>query len=280
MARNDLFIKAGSSVFQDYNSFSRVADLILPHVNSDGVLYFVVSAVKGETDRTIERIASKVAMEQGGEFDVFHQELQSALRGENRPYSGVFNTSEIAAELVQPEMSSVRNLVRALEENGVSAVGMEHGQRYPLIGKDNGEFLYATPDVGKSRNSPPQYNASVIVVPGFGVRNTQGKVMCTGRGASDLTLVQLAEVYDGNEIIYWKDTGGFWKNSDGPEEGILSDMTKKEAVARSDEGVLDKRVYELFKGRGIRITMPGSITDGTYIDLRPSLMDTLEITLQ
>ena len=88
--------------------------------------------------------------------------------------------------------------------------------------------------------------------------------MCTGRGSSDLTLAQMASLYDLNEIVYWKDSGGFWISPDGPEEGIFSVMTREQLRVRGGDKVLDSRVTDFYNGI-IRITEPGEIDLGTLI---------------
>ncbi|MFH1276506.1 MAG: hypothetical protein ABIH82_05325 [Candidatus Woesearchaeota archaeon] len=264
-SNNIIGIKAGSSVFGDEQSYASVARLIAPLTRSYNHIFFVVSAVKGATDQTIDTIAR----ETGEDYQVSLNELNRALRGDGVPYTGRFNNSDIAARLVQPEGRSVENLVRELHKLGVNAVGIEHGQEYPLVGTDNSQYLYATPDMTASIAQRPDYDAQVVVVPGFGVRSPNGEVMCTGRGSSDLTLTQFGEVYGLPEVIYWKGTdnegrpvGGFRRNSDNPEEGIFDEMDNE--LARKLGGkILDARVYD-FAGK-IRITLPGRVDGGTLI---------------
>jgi hypothetical protein len=85
--------------------------------------------------------------------------------------------------------------------------------------------------------------------------------MCTGRGSSDVTAVVFAEALGIPEVIYWKDSGGIWRNPQNPQEGVF-DIMFQEQVRRS-ERILDNRVYQ-FRG-GIRVTLPGKIDGGTYI---------------
>lgn len=270
--RRIIGIKAGSSVFQDEYAYAAVADLLVPLLDQADQIYFVVSAVKGATDRTIEQLAREEVDQRGGVYDSVLPELQNPLKGNPPNYRGRFNRPDIAARLVEPEMESTRHIGAALRQRGVSVDCMVHGAAYPLVGVNNGSYLYATPDIETSRNNSPKYNTQFVVVPGFGVRNQRGEIMCTGRGSSDLTLVQIAEVYGIPEIVYWKDTGGFWRSPHGPEAGVYDTMTREEATQRGGEKVLDRRIYD-FNG-GIRITSPGSITGGTYI--QPPLPAVLE----
>src|SRR3989338_3670914 len=227
-----------------------------------GEIYFVVSAVRGATDRTIDEIAR--------EKEGSREELDQALRGNPQPYTGVFNTPEVAYRLVQPEMESARRLAGELRARGIDATALEHGPNYPLFGVDNHEYLFATPDIDASyerqrqQREQLQEHARVVIVPGFGVRNQHREVMCTGRGSSDLTLVQIAEVYGISEIIFWKDTGGFWARPNQPRYGIIEgNMSRAEALERRGEKVLDERAYA-FPGH-IRITEPGKYDCGTRI---------------
>ncbi len=265
-------IKAGSSVFATNDSYQDVANLIEPLTHNYDQIFFVVSAVKGETDKTIDAIARRYATRTGIDDTVLRNALDNSLRGERNKYTEIFNNPEVAARLVYPEMKSVDNLVTALHDLDISAVAMEHGRNYPLLGIDNGDFLYATPDIVSSQEQRNEYDANVIVVPGFGVRNNAGDIMCTGRGSSDLTLVQIAQVYDLDRIMYWKDTGGFWRSANGPEDGVYQSMSREEAILRSGEKVLDSRVYE-FEG-DIIITLPGRVNGGTLIE-RPMLENKL-----
>ncbi len=253
---NAIGIKAGSSVFPNEQAYSRVADLLAPLIPEFEQIYFVVSAVKGATDKTIDAIAR--------EHERDRNELDQALRGNPRPYPGIFNTPQIAQRLVQPEMESARRLAGELRARGIDTIVLEHGPNYPLLGRDDQQYLFATPDIETSQTQAQMYTAQVVVVPGFGVRNQHGEVMCTGRGSSDLTLVQIAEVYRLPEIIYWKDTGGFWAVPGQPQRGIIEgNMSRAEALERRGEKVLDERVYA-FPGH-IRITAPGRYDGGTRI---------------
>ena len=265
MVSDSIGIKAGSSVFPNDNAYSSVAQLIAPLTRMFRQIYFVVSAVKGATDRTIDDIAR----EQGRDGND-RNGLDQALRGTPRPYTGVFNTPEVAYRLVQPEMESARRLAGELRARGIDATALEHGPNYPLFGVDNHEYLFATPDIDASyerqrqQREQLQEHARVVIVPGFGVRNQHREVMCTGRGSSDLTLVQIAEVYGISEIIFWKDTGGFWARPNQPRYGIIEgNMSRAEALERRRERVLDERVYT-FSGY-IRITAPGLTEGGTRI---------------
>lgn len=262
MNRNIVGIKAGSSVFKDDSCYQRIANMVADLSCNVEQLYFVVSAVKGATDATIAEIAQEEAQTSGVDYALLHTEFGNALKGKPSPYLGRFNTPAIAAALVQPEMHSVDRLVAELEQRGVSVAAMRHGSEYPLLGVDNNNYLYATPDVEASRKQLSSYDAKVVVVPGFGVRNPRGEIMCTGRGSSDLTLAQIGELYGLSEIIYWKDSGGFWKGN-GPEEGVYAFMTRDLARERGGDKVLDSRIYDY--SDNIRITSEGKLTGGTVI---------------
>ena len=245
-------IKAGSSIFQNKDCFDSVADLLVPLTEQAEQIFFVVSAVKGETDRTIEAIAGEEAAV-----------LNNALKGNASQASARYNTTDIAARLVEPEDYSVRQLTAALQARGVRAVGLQHGQEYLLIGVDNNNFLYASPDIDASRRVMPRYDAQIVVVPGFGVRNERGEIMCTGRGSSDLTLAQLGAVYEMDEILYWKDTGGYWKDPSHPEAGIRNSVSREEVISAGAK-VLDTRIFETYTGP-VRITASGQLAGGTII---------------
>lgn len=245
-------IKAGSSIFQHSSCFDSVADMLVPLTQQADQIFFVVSAIKGETDRTIDDIAE-------AERDV----LNNALKGNPSERSARYNTADIAAQLVAPENYSVRQLTAALQARGIRAVGLQHGVDYPLIGVDNGNFLYATPNIAASQRQMPRYNAQVVVVPGFGVRSPQGKIMCTGRGSSDLTLAQLGAVYDMDEIVYWKDTAGYWRDPSQPEAGIRDSVSREEVIATGAK-VLDTRIFSTYSGP-VRITGSGQLAGGTII---------------
>lgn len=262
MDGNIVGIKAGSSVFKDDSCYQRIAEMLVDLSEEVDQLYFVVSAVKGATDATIAEIAQKEAQRLGLDYAILHTEFGNALKGKPSPYLGMFNTPEIAAALVQPEMHSVDRLVAELSQRGVSVAAMRHGTTYPLLGADNGSYLYATPDVEASRKNLQRYDAKIVVVPGFGVRNQRGEIMCTGRGSSDLTLAQIGTLYDLSEIVYWKDTGGFWKGN-GPEQGVYNMMTRDLARERGGDKVLDNRIYD-YSGN-IRITREGKLIGGTVI---------------
>ena len=251
-SRRIVGIKAGSSIFQTEDCFDSVADLIVPLTEQADQIFFVVSAVKGETDRTIEEIAVEEAAA-----------LNEALQGNPSLASARYNRTDIAARLVAPENHSVRQLTTALQARGIHALGLQHGPEYPLIGVDNGNFLYATPDIAASQRAMPRYNAQVVVVPGFGVRNHRGEIMCTGRGSSDLTLAQLGAVYGMDEILYWKDTGGYWVDPSRPEAGIRASVSRDEVI-RAGAKVLDTRIFGTYTGP-VRITTSGQLSGGTII---------------
>lgn len=245
-------IKAGSSIFQNEMCFDSVADFIAPLTQQADQIFFIVSALKGETDRTIEEIAQEDATI-----------LNNALKGNPTNVSARYNSTDIAARLVAPENYSVRQLTAALQARGIRTIGLHHGAEYPLIGEDNGNFLYATPDLAASRRAMPQYDAQVVVVPGFGVRNPRGEIMCTGRGSSDLTLAQLGTVYGMDKIVYWKDTGGYWRDPTRPEAGIRASVSREEVIAKGAK-VLDSRIFETYSGP-VRITGSGQLAGGTII---------------
>lgn len=259
-SRRIVGIKAGSSIFQHEDCFGSVADLLVPLTEQAEQIFFVVSAVKGETDRTIEALAAEEAAV-----------LNNALKGNSSPMSARYNTTDIAARLVAPENYSVRQLTAALQARSVRAVGLQHGSEYPLLGVDNNNFLYATPDIDASRRAIPHYDAQVVVVPGFGVRDSHGRVMCTGRGSSDLTLAQLGAVYEMDEILYWKDTGGYWKDPSQPEAGIRDSISREEVIMTGAK-VLDTRIFETYAGP-VRITASGQLEGGTIIPAYRREMD-------
>jgi aspartokinase len=245
-------IKAGSSIFHDESCFDSVADLIVPLTQQADQIFFVVSALKGETDRTIDDIA-------GADREV----LNAALQGNPSPASARYNTTDIAAQLVTPEGYSVRQLTAALQARGIRVIGLQHGPTYPLIGIDNNNFLYATPDLDASQRHMPRYDAQVVVVPGFGVRNARGEVMCTGRGSSDLTLAQFGVIFDLNEIVYWKDSGGYLRDPNDRSKGVYKRISREQVEVEGAK-VLDRRVLKTY-APGIRITDAGKISGGTII---------------
>ncbi|MFA6888362.1 MAG: hypothetical protein WC254_02595 [Candidatus Woesearchaeota archaeon] len=245
-------IKAGSSIFQNETCFETVADLLVPLVGQATQIYFVVSALKGRTDRTISDI---------GESE--REILNEALQGRMTNAAQKWNNSIVAAQLVTPENYSVRQLTAALQQRGVDAIGIHHGRRYPLIGVDDGNYLYATPDIEASQRQIPRYDAQIVVVPGFGVRNTRGEIMCTGRGSSDLTLAQLGTIVEMHEIVYWKDTAGYLRNPQKPEEGFYDTIAREEVEARGAK-VLERRVLRAYEPP-IRITGQGMLNGGTII---------------
>ncbi len=244
-------IKAGSSIFQNETAFEHVADLLVP-LAEEAQVFFVVSALRGETDRTIDSIA-------GDDRAI----LNEALNGRMTDYAQQWNNPDIAAQLVRPENYCVRELMQVLQRRGIAVRGLQHGPEYPLLGVDNNHFLYATPDVSASRRIVEAYSERIIVVPGFGVRNKAGQVMCTGRGSSDLTLTQFAELFSIDTVVYWKDSGGVWRYPEHPELGIIPYMTREEARARGNEKILDRRVFD-FQGP-IVVTYAGQVKGGTYI---------------
>ena len=138
-------IKAGSSIFHDESCFDSVADLLVPLTQQADRIFFVVSALKGETDRTIDDIA-------GADREV----LNAALQGNPSPASARYNTTDIATQLVTPEGYSVRQLTAALQARGIHAIGLQHGPTYPLIGIDDNNFLYSTPDLDASQRHMPR----------------------------------------------------------------------------------------------------------------------------
>lgn len=247
-----LAIKAGSSIFQDESCFETVADMLIPITEQVDQLFFVVSALKGETDRTIEEIA-------GEEFDV----LNSALKGEIFP-AKKYNTTEIAQQLVAPENYSVRQLTAALQRRDIAARGLQHGREYPLMSAESSNYLYAIPNIRLSQAEMPRYKEQVVVVPGFGLRSPRDEVLCMGRGSSDLTNALIGTAHPGmREIIYWKDTGGYLKDPEKPGEGIYHEIAREQVLLKKAK-VLDPRVFTLYEGT-IRITSAGMLTGGTVI---------------
>lgn len=244
-------IKAGSSIFENEHCFGSVADLIVPLTEQADQIFFVVSALKGETDRTIEAIAGEDAAA-----------LNEALKGNPSP-SARYNTPDIAAQLVGPEDYSVRQLTAALQARGIHTVGLQHGRDYPLVGVNNSNFLYATPDIAASRRQMPRYDAQVVVVPGFGVRNPRGEIMCTGRGSSDLTLAQLGTIFGLDEIGYWKDTEGYLIDPHDRSKGIYTSISREQVEAEGAK-VLERRVLRTYEPV-IRITGQGMLRGGTMI---------------
>lgn len=267
MSRHIVVIKGGSSVFQDETCFETVADMIVPIAQKIDQLYFIISALKGETDRTIDMLAREEAERSRGNVYELRIELNNALQSIPSWYDGRFNRVDIAERLVEPENYSARQLTKALERRGMTARCVQHGFGYPIIGFANGKHIYATPNRFSTyevmHNFLQSIPEQIIVIPGFGVRDISGNIMCTGRGSSDVTALIIAEMLRLQEVIYWKDSGGIWKNPSCPEQGILAVMSREEAKARRTEKVLDERVYR--SSLGIRITMPGQITGGTYI---------------
>lgn len=252
-------IKAGSSIFLDNSCFDSVADMLVPLTQNECQIFFVVSALKGQTDKTITTIAKR-------EFEA----LNNALKGNPSHKSARYNTTDIAAHLVAPENYSVLQLTAALQKRGIYAVGLQHGTAYPLIGVDDGNFLYATPDIAASQRQMLHYSEQVVIVPGFGVRDIHGRIMCTGRGSSDLTLAQLGTVYSMDEIVYWKDTGGYLKDPARPEAGIR-DFVSREKVIATRAKVLDIRIFETYTGQ-VRITGSGQLAGGTIIPVSQTPM--------
>lgn len=267
MVNNIVVIKAGSSVFQNKACFETVADMIVPIVRDVDQVYFVVSALKGETDRTIDRLAREEAEISRGDTDALRTELNNALQAIPSWYDGRFNKVDIAEQLVQPENYSALQLTGLLQQRGITAKCFQHGPTYPIIGFTNRKYVYATPNRFSTyeamRDLPEVVPEHVVVIPGFGVRDILGNIMCTGRGSSDMTALIVAEMLRLQEVIYWKDSGGIWRDPSHPEQGILTVMNREEAKARRTEKVLDERVYN--SNLGIRVTMPGQITGGTYI---------------
>ena len=254
-------IKAGSSVFDDTSKYDIVANALLQLSGHFDRIYFVVSALKGETDRTIDALARGKRDEVGKDYEELRYALDQGLRNNPQPLTTLFQNRETARALVRPEEQSVDMLVAALTDQGILSVGVTHGASYPIIG--DGDYLYAKPNLELSKVHRPDYDAQIVVVAGFGIRNLAGDVLSTGRGSSDLTVIYIATLYGVDNVIYWKGPSGLYKPGD-PAENIIEKIERGPATRMFwNQGVLDNRVFN-FPG-GIRVTGLGQTDKGTYI---------------
>ena len=184
-------IKVGGSILKDEASYDVIARLLSHQVRREPT-WIVISAARGVTD-TLEQLANPANPD----------EITSVLTLHDR-LAGVTLGTDLAAEL-QGGLDSAREghrdrLLAWGERASVRAVWTRLCHYRTIL------------PVVELQDATPLPRLPSALVPGFYVRDTDGKERCLPRGGGDISAVLLARSLGAGSVRLWKDGGGIHSN--------------------------------------------------------------------
>ena len=224
-----IVVKFGGSILKDDRAYQDVAlELLVLKARYDKV-YAVVSAKKGETERSMREVS-------GDEINA----LEQALSGYS--INSKFDKPEVSKALIQGELESVDKIVEIL---GECVLGVKQTENYPIIAR--GSYLYGHVLLPESKLKAKElkYNTPIEVISGFGAVDLNGNIVLLGRNASDYIAAIYAYIHDVKKIIFYKDVDGVYdKNTKKMEI-----LTRQEFLNLGSLQVLDQRVLDIYSGQ-------------------------------
>ena len=244
-AKRRVVIKIGGSVLTDEASFSPLADRIADFLRIEsGIerLYIVVSAMKGATDRTIDRLAPDP--EAGSR-------LRRLLEGDSAAFlpDAKWNRSRYALALLWGEIEAAHALSEALLEEGVRARIVTQLGLFPIV--VSGAFLRSSLDLAASRRRFAAFERicrgeRVVILSGFGAVNGRGEPALLGRNASDYVAAILSALDDKIDLtIFLKDVEGIFSGFETSRQRLIRMTDVDRLRAAGPEKILDPRVLDI-----------------------------------
>lgn len=243
--RRRIVIKIGGSVLTGESAYAAAAAELAEFLGAEpGLerLYIVVSALKGDTDRAIDRLAP---------YPDAGFRLRRLLAGtaELDPADEKWNRPHFALSLLWGEIESAYVLADALAAAGVRAKAMTQLGPYPIVAE--GAFLRSDLDLAASRRAFAVFdracrNERVIVLSGFGAVNGRGEPTLLGRNASDYVAAILSAL-DGKVklAVFLKDVGGIYADFRTRERRLIPATDINRLRAAGPTQVLDPRVLDI-----------------------------------
>jgi homoserine dehydrogenase len=221
-------LKFGSSVLTKVEDMIRVATEISNQSKSGALIVAVVSALGGETNSLLGDAA---ALSRGG-----------ADGGRSR---------HLASLLATGEMRAASLLAIAVEQAGLMADVLNPMDINLMIA---GDHLDAEPvGVGLVTIQNSLKKGSIVIIPGFFGKRSDGKIGLLGRGGSDLTALFLAEQLGASKCKLVKDVDGIYSSDPNKSEGEakkFEEISWQQALAVSNELVQPKAI-ELAERYGV-----------------------------
>jgi aspartokinase len=244
-AKRRVVLKIGGSVLPDEASFPSMAAHIADFLRAEsGIerLYIVVSAMKGATDRAIDRLAPD-------------PEAKSRLRRLLEGESGAFlldvkwNRPRYSLALLWGEIEAAHVLSEALLEEGVRAKIVTQLGLFPIV--VTGAYLRSNLDLAASRRRFTAFERiyrgeRVLILSGFGAVNGRNEPALLGRNASDYVAAILSAL-DGKVdlAIFLKDVGGIFSCFQTNKQRLIRMTDVDRLRAACPEKILDPRVLDI-----------------------------------
>ncbi len=204
-----IVVKFGGSVLKDPADFRKMAKIAKEEFDNGHELLFVVSAIKGYTDKLIEM--AKLVGAKGSLLDSI---------------AGI------------GEVLSARLMAAALNSEGVPSIAIDPSSpNWPIITND--KFGDADPDVPRTCGAvissvEPLMENMVPVICGYVGKTPDGRLTTLGRGGSDTTAVILARCLDADEVVLVKDSSMMSADPKIVEDVVkLEDLEAQEALIMS-----------------------------------------------
>jgi len=247
--RENFVVKIGGSVLFSSEAYTHQAQRIADFAAQDDVgrVYVVVSARKGHTDVLRNSLC---------ENDKEIEALQTLLQGGESPkYSERFNQHAVARHLLSGEIESAQHFHQELSAKGHYPDVLMQGANFPIIA--NGEYLRAEVDLAASEARAyilQGIESRIVVVPGFGAQNHEGKEVLLGRNASDLVAALIGRLDPKvHEVIYLKDVDGVYQGFGTDNQSLIPKIRADALRAMGCGKVLDERCLDYMNGNRIRV---------------------------
>ena len=219
----------------------RIADALSGN-NPPERIYVVVSAMKGLTDKLINRAFPD-------------QELCSLL---NRCLSGepvesrlqsLIDKPETAGFILQGEIDSALRLNRALSARCLHAETVTQNGYYPIIadgGNLNGCVCFEESHRRFAGFDSKLADQRIIILSGFAAVNFSGEPVLLGRNSSDYVAGILSALDSRvDEVVFFKDTGGVYEHFGTAGQRLVSTISSSRLKNLEIGGLLDRRTLDV-----------------------------------
>ena len=257
-------IKIGGSILTDESAYAAAAKELRGFLNAGpGLerLYVVVSAMKGSTERAIDRLAP------GPEAGDRLRRLLSGTAAPD-PENEQWNRPRFALFLLWGEIEAAYVLADALADAGIRAKTVTQLGPYPIVAE--GAALRAELDLAASRRAFAAFDRlcrseRVIVLAGFGAVNGRGEPVLLGRNASDYVAAILSALDRRvGMAVFLKDVGGIYADFRTRAQRLIPAIDIARLRAEAPAQVLDPRVLDII-ACDFRVAGSPEGKDGTLV---------------
>jgi aspartate kinase len=187
--------KVGGSVLKKPGDFLKIAEKISRV--KDKKICLVTSAIKGQTSKLVRIFSGAIPQPDFWSFERFvgFGEIQAAML-----FEAAFQFNGTAAKAILPWMKEWPLYISLRNRPMLSLEKINEKRDFVLLAKSHKKIKDYIQGFFKKYK--------VLIIPGFVVKDTKGRIVTLGRGGSDISAFLIAELLKAKELILIKEVEG------------------------------------------------------------------------